>query len=339
MSGYIYIIRKAADEIKNSPIYKVGKTTHENPYQYLKSRYDNGFKIYNILFINDADEYEKKLLQELNNDKQFKLVEGREMFEGSIEILNIKIMDIYVAIQDNKSSKIITLDTLIKEKRMSNVDQSYLKRINHTEPCSKNRTILKFFVRGINLSEEKSYMTNTHVSIPIDKIMPCRYPKYGQFICSTGDIVSNIYVALWSYILIEFNARHYTFNAVIVDDNTGIYKFSRDDEISHKFISCNIIEDKYLESKNTIILNDLLLNKPLGKNEVCVIGQNFNKKNITIGLFDKHLSLMIENEILYDTYFRKAELSKTIEDPTEDIIQTTFNDLYYRAIKRAVIFI
>ena len=343
MSGYIYVIRKALDEANNSPIYKVGKTTSKNPYQYLKSRYDNGFKIYNILYVEDADKYESLLLWELNRDKKFKLVEGREMIEGPIELLNMKIMNEYIKAQNDKSPEIITLDTLIRRRRMSNLDGSYTKSVNH-EHCDENKTISS---RELLSDEEKSQITQTHVTLPIDKIIPLKYPQCGQFICSnTGNIVTNIYIAVWGFILVEFNAGNYTFNEDIIDNDTGIYTFSRDGKIYHKFISCRVVKDEYLE-ENVIILNDLLLNRPLNKNELCVLGQNVEKKNITIGILDKHLSLMINDKIVYDAYFRKAELSKlwldngekVIEDPTEDIVQTQFNELYYRAIDRSVIFI
>lgn len=111
MSGYIYVIRKAADELKNVHIYKVGKTTNDNPYQYLKSRYDKGFKIYNLLYVNYVNECEKELLRELNNNSLFKLVEGREMFELLNDATIYDIINILLKIVNDHTKNKICYDS------------------------------------------------------------------------------------------------------------------------------------------------------------------------------------------------------------------------------------
>ena len=92
VEGYIYIIRRALNEHKKEPIYKVGKTENPNPFQYLNSRYDKGFKLYHLTHVNDVRKIETNLLSLMKiTGSQFKLHEGRETFEllGKTDIYDI----------------------------------------------------------------------------------------------------------------------------------------------------------------------------------------------------------------------------------------------------------
>lgn len=82
MSGYIYVIRHALYEYTNDQIYKVGRTEHTNPFQYLKSRYDKGFMIFILMYVDNVRTVEHILLKTLKfNSSNFRVHSGRETFE------------------------------------------------------------------------------------------------------------------------------------------------------------------------------------------------------------------------------------------------------------------
>jgi hypothetical protein len=119
--GYIYVIRKALDEANNSPIYKVGKTISESPNKYLNSRYDRGFKIHHLLEVNDADNCEILLLRELNMDKRFKLVQGREMFELLADATVKDIEQILAKLVDDNKNGIRYESTVNEHKKYEEI--------------------------------------------------------------------------------------------------------------------------------------------------------------------------------------------------------------------------
>jgi hypothetical protein len=77
MSGYIYVIRCFLHEHENKPIYKVGKILDPtNPFDYLKSSYDPGFKLYSITRLDNISSIETKLFEALKTrSDEFEMID------------------------------------------------------------------------------------------------------------------------------------------------------------------------------------------------------------------------------------------------------------------------
>ena len=105
MSGFIYIIRRALQEYKHDPIYKIGRTTQNNPFNYLKSRYESGFGLYAIIRTEDVSEIEAKLINTLiSKPDKFELYEGRETFKliNGANVNDITILITGIIAENNK---------------------------------------------------------------------------------------------------------------------------------------------------------------------------------------------------------------------------------------------
>lgn len=104
MSGYIYIIRCALQEYENKPIYKIGKIADPtNPFDYLKSAYDLGFKLYSIIRVDNINSTETKLLEALKTRiNEFELIEtnmfklrGLHISVNNITSILLNVIELY----------------------------------------------------------------------------------------------------------------------------------------------------------------------------------------------------------------------------------------------------
>ncbi len=91
---FFYIIQERESVRMNEPVYKIGRTSKS--FQTRFKQYPEGSRAYFVYAVPDSIDTETKIIDRFN--EKFKLIRGREYFEGPIHELIEEAMNICIAV-------------------------------------------------------------------------------------------------------------------------------------------------------------------------------------------------------------------------------------------------